>query len=133
MKRSRLFAGMFPGVVMLSGLMLAVPAQQPSTSATLLPFEVATIRSNDSGDHSTSWGCHGIDHPSVNGGIPVGRCEARNAHLKFMIALAYGVPFEQMNQLISGGPNLSYFTRNRSIEESVRKLPVGSVDKLAVE
>jgi len=84
------------------GLMMAVPVTAQST------FEVPTVKLNAMSDAelrvSRMWGCHGTDN-QVDSRIPTGRCVSRGVPLRVMIAEAYGIPFMQMNQLLSGGPN----------------------------
>src|SRR5437868_1425399 len=97
------------GVALLVGALVSVtpiipPTVQAQSRATAEPpptFEVASIKPNKSGDAKAIAGCNGVD--AGNKVAPVGRCIARNAPLKLLLALAYNVPSGQINQLISGG------------------------------
>jgi uncharacterized protein (TIGR03435 family) len=79
-------------------------------------FDVASVRENRSGSRDMKWGCRGTDGQVLSevvdykfslvasSSIPMGRCVVRNAPLQWVIALAYGIPWDLENQVIVGGP-----------------------------
>jgi uncharacterized protein (TIGR03435 family) len=80
---------------------LGVPAVEAQTPA----FEVASVKPSRLVDTSWSLGC---GNPVGRGGVPPGRCQAANASLLRILALAYNLPtftVETVGQYISGGPS----------------------------
>ncbi len=79
-------------------------------------FEAASVKENHSGSREASWGCRGTDgktlsevaagnfHIVGNGDVPLGRCIARNVPLKWIVSLAWQIPWDQVNQVVVGGP-----------------------------
>jgi bla regulator protein BlaR1 len=106
---------------------LAVPAMraqvQPPAAETARPqtaprkFEVASVKEDHSGSRDMSWGCRGTDGKTLSevedyrlrmvgyGDLPFDRCVVKNAPLNFIVSLAYQIPWDQMNQMIGGGPD----------------------------
>jgi uncharacterized protein (TIGR03435 family) len=96
-----------------AGILTSPPAHAQTAHA---DFEVASVKESKSGSREMSWGCGGSDGKTLSevagddfhivgyGDVPIGRCVARNAPLKFVVALAYQIPWDQMNQVIVGGP-----------------------------
>jgi len=104
---------------------LSVPAARAEAQAspvettplsTLPTFEAASVKENHSGPGDLSWGCRGIDGKKLSeavgeslrlvgqGDVPLGRCVARNVPLKWLVSWAYQISWDQMNQMIQGGP-----------------------------
>jgi uncharacterized protein (TIGR03435 family) len=106
---------------------LAVPAMRaqvrPPAAETATPqtapreFEVASVKENHSGSRDMSWGCRGTDGKTLSevvdhtfrivgyGDLPFNRCVVQNAPLNFVVSLAYQIPWDQMNEMITGGPD----------------------------
>jgi uncharacterized protein (TIGR03435 family) len=85
-------------MVVLTGFPTAVPVQGQAR----LTFEAVTIKANKTDSHQSTFGCRGTDSKGTF--FPLGRCLAVSTPIEFIIAMVYGVPLEQMNQLISGAP-----------------------------
>jgi len=79
-------------------------------------FDVATVKENRTGSRDMKWGCRGTDGQTLSevvnykfsliasSSIPQGRCVVHNAPLLWVIALAYGIPWDRETQVILGGP-----------------------------
>ena len=79
-------------------------------------FDVSAVKENRTGSRDMKWGCRGTDGQTLSevvdykfsliasSSIPQGRCVVHNAPLQWVIALAYGIPWDQETQVILGGP-----------------------------
>ena len=88
----------------------------PAIRAQGLAFDVASVKENHSGPGDLSWGCRGTDGKTSSevvggslrlvgqGDVPLGRCVARDVPLKWLVSWAYQIPWDQMNEMIVGGP-----------------------------
>ncbi len=95
----------------------AGPMLEQSAASSGMRFDAASVKLNRSGTREGMWGCRGTDGKTlsvVKGGgfdpmddrdIPMGRCVVRNTPLRWVIAMAYGVPWDLENQVILGGPD----------------------------
>lgn len=92
-------------------------AQSPgSLPSAKLTFEAASVKNNQSGSRDMSWGCRGTDGKEksevvdrafrlvAQSDVPLGRCVLKNVPMKFIVSMAYEIPWDQMNQMITGGP-----------------------------
>lgn len=100
------------------GLLCEAAHAQSSASlpAARLRFEVASVKKNQSGSRDMSWGCRGTDGKEMSevhdhifrlvaqSDVPLGRCVLRNVPMKFIVSMAYEIAWDQMNQMIKGGP-----------------------------
>ena len=80
-------------------------------------FDVASVKENRTHSHDMQWGCRGTDGQTLSevagskfslmasSSIPPGRCVVHNVPLQWVIALAYGIPWDLENQVILGGPS----------------------------
>jgi uncharacterized protein (TIGR03435 family) len=73
---------------------------QPSAAAALT-FEVASVKVATSGSNGFRGGCHGIDSSTRAGPDqappPLGRCVITDARLSHLIAIAFGVPLQELS------------------------------------
>jgi len=104
------------GLATLGLLTLSIPALRAQRIAPNASFEAAVVKPNPEGApmvHTFSGVnlpvsppplCRGIDsRPYPN--VPLNRCVSRGHTLKWLIAAAYQVRWEQIDTLIIGGPN----------------------------
>src|SRR5215471_19749394 len=100
--------GRFGAVLTVVAIAAAIgPLMAQSPEQKRLTFEVASVKPS-SGPPTRRYdivlGYRGTDNRNVASNVPNGRCEARFATLRMLVALAYDLPIASGSKL-AGGPD----------------------------